>query len=298
MPTIASSNIPPPKGWNEFEDITLSAAKLRFGTPDFYRYGRQGQKQGGVDIWGHDQKQRHVGIQCKNTVDGVTEKTVISEIENAESFAPKLDVLYIATTAKRDAVLQKTIRGISAQRIKDKLFSVDILFWDDLHQDLAKDEQVFANHYPQYFERPDKIREHEEELFSQLMELLPSDGVISFIDQTNMAGFSFRNANLDPLREFCSRWNDPEHEFLVLEIETSKKKLFLKAKAYLSLISSEVFSANYSSDFVTIPPEWEHEQPERFWGVVNQLHDMAGEIVALHRDFVQIGKNYLHNPDK
>ena len=35
MPTIASSNVPTPKSWDEFEDITLAAAKLRWNSPDY-----------------------------------------------------------------------------------------------------------------------------------------------------------------------------------------------------------------------------------------------------------------------
>ncbi len=104
MPTIASSNVPTPKSWDEFEDITLAAAKLRWNSSDFFRNGRPGQKQDGVDIWGHDDDNRHIAVQCTNTVDGVSPATVKAEMANAEAFAPKLDRLYIATTAKRDAV--------------------------------------------------------------------------------------------------------------------------------------------------------------------------------------------------
>ena len=45
MPTLGSAEIPAPKSWDEFEDITLSAAKLRWKSSDFFRHGRQGQKQ-------------------------------------------------------------------------------------------------------------------------------------------------------------------------------------------------------------------------------------------------------------
>src|SRR5262249_31883388 len=124
MPTIASSNVPTPKSWDEFEDIMLAAAKLRWDSSDFFRNGRSGQKQDGVDIWGHDDDNRHLGIQCKNTVSGVTLKTVEAEITNAQAFKPNLDRLYVATTAKRDAVLQKEVREISHQRAKAGLFKV------------------------------------------------------------------------------------------------------------------------------------------------------------------------------
>lgn len=153
MPTIAGSNVPPPKSWDEFEDITLSAAKLRWGSNNFYRNGRQGQKQEGVDIWGRDQEERQIGIQCKNTIGGVTEATVKAEIEYSESFKPTLKALYIATTANRDASIQKSVREISEQRRAADNYSVDVLFWDDICQDLAVEERVFFKHYPQFRER-------------------------------------------------------------------------------------------------------------------------------------------------
>ena len=52
--------MPAPKSWDEFEDISLSAAKLRWNSTDFFRHGRLGQKQDGVDIWGHDDDKRHI----------------------------------------------------------------------------------------------------------------------------------------------------------------------------------------------------------------------------------------------
>ena len=109
MPTISSSKVPSPKSWDEFEEITLSAAKLRWNSTDFYRYGRQGQKQDGVDIWGYDGK-RHIGVQCKNTTGELGLAVVETEIANAEKFMPKLEHLYIVTTAPRDAKLQKSVR--------------------------------------------------------------------------------------------------------------------------------------------------------------------------------------------
>ena len=85
MPTISSSNIPTPKSWGEFEDIVLAAAKLRWNATDFFRNGRQGQKQDGVDVWGHDDD-RHIGIQCKNTIDGITLSVIKKEMTNAGAF--------------------------------------------------------------------------------------------------------------------------------------------------------------------------------------------------------------------
>jgi hypothetical protein len=74
---------------------------------------------------------------------------LIEEITKAEAFVPPLDALYFATTAKRDANIQKLVREISDSRRKESKFSVDILFWDDIVQDLTRDESEFFKHYPQ-----------------------------------------------------------------------------------------------------------------------------------------------------
>jgi len=157
MPTIAHANIPPPKSWDEFEDIVLSAAKIRWSSTDFHRHGRSGQSQQGVDVYGHDDRGHHLGLQGKNTVEGITHKVLIEEITKAEAFVPPLDSLYFATTVKRDAKVQKFVREISVARRKESKFSVGILFWDDIVQDLSRDESEFFKHYPQLRPNPTPV---------------------------------------------------------------------------------------------------------------------------------------------
>ncbi|MEY9185782.1 hypothetical protein ABIG06_007337 [Bradyrhizobium sp. USDA 326] len=292
MPTIASSNVPTPKSWDEFEDITLAAAKLRWNSSDFYRNGRPGQKQDGVDIWGHDDDNRQLGVQCKNTVNGISLATVEAEIANAQAFEPKLDRLYVATTAKRDAVLQKKVREISEQRAKAGVFKVDLLFWDDISQDLAKDDDVFFRHYPQFRQGTDPVRDHDKKLFDELIALLSSDGVIGFIDRFNMAGWLFQDSELDPLSEFHARWSAPERQFITPELEAARKALWSKARDYLRVIAIETFPAN-TPGWRSVPEEWEDEQPERFRRVVKELHTLAGEIVQLHAELVRVGQERL-----
>ncbi|WP_422343435.1 hypothetical protein [Parasphingorhabdus sp.] len=292
MPTIASSVVPPPKSWDEFEDIMLAAAKLRWNNTDFERHGRNGQKQDGVDVFGHDDDECHIGVQCKNTIGGVTIKVVKEEIANAEAFEPALDKLYIATTAKRDAPLQKAVRLLSKDRRAVDKFRISILFWDDVCQDLATDDDVFYAHYPQFRGKVDEARVHDRALYDQLTTLLSSKNVIGFLDQNNMAGFSFVQAKFEPLWEFLYEWNVPEREFLSPELETIRNALWKKIDAYTSLLSAETF-ATHNPDRHTVPPEWEYEQPERFWRVVKSFHELAAEIVALHRDLVRTGKAQL-----
>lgn len=293
MPTVASSAIPPPKSWDEFEDIMLAAAKLRWNSTDFQRNGRVGQKQDGVDVFGHDDDGRHIGVQCKNTVSGISISVVEGEVANAEKFEPRLEWLYIATTAQRDAPLQKEVRVLSEARCLDGKFRVGILFWDDVCQDLATDDDVFFAHYPQFRGKTDEVRTHDRALYDQMIGLLRSDGVIGFLDRNNMAGFSFPHAQFDPLREFYYEWAQPEREFLSPELEELRRSLWEKVDAYTELLATETFATEMNPDRHWVPPEWEHEQPERFWRVVNTFHNLAADIVKLHAEFVRTGKMQL-----
>jgi hypothetical protein len=296
MPTITSSNTPTPKSWDEFEDIVLAAAKLRWNSPDFFRNGRRGQKQDGVDVFGHDNDGRHIGVQCKNTVAGVKLSTVKKEIASAEKFTPTLDRLYVATTAKRDGSLQKAIRVLSVERAKAGLFKVGLLFWDDVSQDLAKDEDVFFQHFPQLRSSFNPVIAHDKKLFDELTKLLSSNGVIRFLDQTNMAGFPYPEAALEPLREFYFEGNVPERKFLTAEIEAVRAALWAKADAYYDIITAETFPTPKNPDWHSVPPELEFEDPVRFDKIVKDIHSLAGEIVALHADLVRIGREQLVVP--
>lgn len=149
MPTLSSLNIPTPKSWDEFEDICLSSFKLRWTSPNLTKHGRQGQPQNGVDIYGEDHLGLFVGIQCKKYDLELTTKTVEEEIEKAENFKPDLKAFYIATTAPSDTKIQSAIRLISGKRVSANKFPVGIFFWNDIIQDLANNEAVFAKHFPQ-----------------------------------------------------------------------------------------------------------------------------------------------------
>ncbi|MBP6860772.1 MAG: hypothetical protein KBC57_00260 [Neisseriaceae bacterium] len=294
MPTLSSSNIPTPKNWDEFEDITLSALQVRWSNSELFRNGRQGQRQDGVDIYGNNSSGSFVGVQCKNTTKGITEQIVMDEIKNAESFTPLISELVIATTADRDANLQKKVRNVSDDRQSQNLFTVSLLFWDDICQNLAEDEDKFFMHYPQLKPKENKALKHDEDLFKELMELLKSNGVIKFLDENNMAGFSFLNSQLDPIRNFYHEWNVPEKEFIELNLEAIKKSLHEKIGQYLKIIATQTWSLESNINYRSVPCEWELEQPDRFKRVVGQLHDLAGDIVATHKNLIRSAKQYFN----
>lgn len=297
MPTIAGSNIPPPKSWDEFEDIVLSAAKLRWKSTDFFRNGRQGQRQDGVDVFGNSNEGMMIGIQCKNTIHRLSEDVVCSEIKKAESFEPTLGALYIATTSSRDAALQESIRKISKERRIAGKFFVEILFWEDIEHDLSLDEREFFKHYPQFSPNKDipsnnLPKEYDKKLYDELINLLPTSGIIWFLDQNNM-GEVFVDATFDPLRTFNNEWNCVEREFINTNLENIRKDLWKKIDEYLRIVHCETWHVGNSMKLKSIPSEWQFENPQRFRRVVDSLHTLAGEIVDLHHNLIRTARDYF-----
>ncbi len=180
MVTYNSMRLAPPKSWDEFEDMCKSSFQLRWSNPNLNRYGRSGQKQDGVDVYGTDSLGRFVGIQCKNTVSGISRATIDDELLKAEKFTPKITALYIATTAPRDANIQSYVRTLNDARLLQGLFPVDVAFWDDVSFDLSKDPSVLRMYYPQMFEQLQPTRE----------ELLRKRDISNLLTLLNVIDFS------------------------------------------------------------------------------------------------------------
>ncbi|MGP4863013.1 hypothetical protein ACTXGK_02335 [Psychrobacter sp. T6-5] len=189
MPTTASINLPTPKSWDEFEDICLSAIKIKCDSVNFNRYGRSGQKQDGVDIVGTDSFGRLIGVQCKNTLNSLTEKLIVKEISKAESFTPPLSVLYIATSRPPDTHVQGFIQEISRERVARGNFAVGILFWTDIEQELSKRTDELKRFYPQFsFDTGTSIPSYKSErdkdisVLSDLFNCIDMDAIPHYLD--------------------------------------------------------------------------------------------------------------------
>lgn len=150
MPTPPFISFPPATPFEEFESMTRDGMALDWESPTLQKNGRPGQKQHGVDVFGPDHLGRPVAIQCKRYEGELKIATVTEEIGNAEDFVSegKLNCLYIATTAPRDAKLQKAVRVLSEERVKQGKFAVGLLYWDDILRGLLRDPQVFKSHFP------------------------------------------------------------------------------------------------------------------------------------------------------
>lgn len=152
MPTIPQSELPRPKSWDEFEDIVWDLFARAWNDPNAQRYGRSGQTQQGVDIYGRPPhlEGRYAGVQCKLCEPGkLTRPLIEAEIAKAETFVPPLAEYTIATTHPRDAALQHIIRDINEEHAKKSQFVVHVVFWEDICSRLAhsNNRDLLQKHY-------------------------------------------------------------------------------------------------------------------------------------------------------
>ena len=134
----------PPANWQDFEDLCLKLWRPRLIGAK--KHGRSGQPQAGVDIFGRDPKtEAWVGIQCKQRGQWpkkvLTASEIETEVEQAERFKPPLSHFIVATTAPRDAEVQRLVREMSDRRRSKGRFQIDLFSWDDL-QDWLQEVSV------------------------------------------------------------------------------------------------------------------------------------------------------------
>jgi hypothetical protein len=96
---------PPPTNWQDFQFLVAEIARTKYDPDSVQEFGRQGQKQYGVDVYATDYSDRKIGIQCKETkVNGLCKKIIEKEISQARNFSPMLDFYIIATTQRLEEV--------------------------------------------------------------------------------------------------------------------------------------------------------------------------------------------------
>jgi hypothetical protein len=148
-------DLAPPKNWQDFEDLCQELWQREWNCLAIQKHGRSGQDQKGVDIYGKpDGDSRYHGIQCKlksrqgSKDSRLTHDEIMREVSAADSFEPPLAELIIATTAPSDARIQKFARELSVKRVKQRVFAVEVLAWQEIVLRLAKYPDLIGRFWP------------------------------------------------------------------------------------------------------------------------------------------------------
>jgi hypothetical protein len=155
MPTRLSTSFAPLTDSAEFESLVRDICALEWRDPATKRFGRTGQKQYGVDIYGQpvDLDGRYRAVQCKLRTkgDSLTEQEIEAEVSDARLFPHALETLIIVTNAPRDTHTQVLVDQISEREVRNNSFKVIIWFWDDVIERLAAYPKLIVTYYRDYF---------------------------------------------------------------------------------------------------------------------------------------------------
>jgi WD40 repeat protein len=152
MPTLASLDLPPPRNWQDFEDLCCDLWSRLWHDSETQKNGRSGQSQAGVDVFGRPGRGTEwAGLQCKLRHGGLSRKDLEQEVERARTFKPTLGRFLIATTAPSDIGIQETAREITTAQMERGAFSVSVAAWDYIILQLASYPDLLAKHYPGVF---------------------------------------------------------------------------------------------------------------------------------------------------
>ena len=156
MPINKTVQIPKPRDWDELEVLVWDLFRMEWGDPLTVRHGRHGQRQNGVDIYGHpNQGSDLTGIQVKGKTEGfqgqLTEQEMQGEVSKARQFQPGLSRFILITSAPPDASVQQIARSLNAQSVAEGSVAIDVLGWEDLQERLASYPDLLKMYYPQLF---------------------------------------------------------------------------------------------------------------------------------------------------
>ncbi len=231
---------------------------------------------------------------------------IVDEARKAEKFKPNLDIYYIATTAPRDAKLQQIINALSEEREKDHKFSIQILFWEDLVQDLATDPSELNKHYPEINlkrrgdEDNKRARIGKKTLVSTLLVLLLVSlyfaNPVIFASALNFSVLIFLENKWGLILFFILS----SFAIILLRISESKFKeeseAYYQPKRYESVIKKPITTTVFDSN-ILVNGKWKVLREISLWNATEyEIKTISGKVVFYDNDY-EADKVYF-NEDK
>lgn len=142
--TVAISQFfQPPLYWQQFEELAAGLLREVYDVPNAQQFGRPGQAQDGVDVYGTSRRYGMIGIQCKRLSDldehghpypggPINRRYLRDAAQEALSFKSDLRLWVLATTARRDARVQEYVDEINDQWVREGRDRIAIVWsWDE-----------------------------------------------------------------------------------------------------------------------------------------------------------------------
>jgi hypothetical protein len=150
--------MPPPANWQDFQTLVAEIARVKYIPDSVQEFGRQGQRQSGVDVYAIDYFDKKIGIQCKETkVKPFSTDIINEEADKALNFSPNLDLFIVATTHRTDVNVQKYVNNLQKYP-----FRLQVWFWDDINREINRSHRVMSSFYATFLQQfgAEEIKNH------------------------------------------------------------------------------------------------------------------------------------------
>lgn len=114
---------------------------------------------------------------------------------------------------------------------------------------------------------------------------------IYWLRNNNFGGRSFQDELLRPLDMIEVEMERPDYDFFNPKLETLLQELMEQIKDFNSFLLPNVFSEGLHR--LSVPPEWRHEQPERYDEAVDGIHRRAQKLALKYDEFIRKGRKIL-----
>lgn len=201
MPTPVTTDLPPPSSWDEFEVICADLWGEIWGDRHTQLYGRQGQRQNGVDIKGVDQRGKQCGAQCKGKKNWppstLTTQEIDNEIAKAQKFSPLLDEFVVLTTAPNDVTVQDHVAALNENKANGIGFRVEVYSWEEIRRRLSNYPDLLQKHYSGIFRKPIAAEVFDKEVETHLSRIISARYFGGFDTEQNALQLNERLAHGD-----------------------------------------------------------------------------------------------------
>src|ERR1700733_1554608 len=148
---LAAQEIPKPKDWQDFQRGCGVLFQAELKDPHTQEYGRNGQKQRGIDILGrrdgiHD---HFVGVQCRRYDVPLKKAAILKDCMDAPAIKARLKEIILATTCPSDSrATDAALKDESELRADGHGLKVILYSWSDLELKICQHPTALAFFFP------------------------------------------------------------------------------------------------------------------------------------------------------
>lgn len=151
LTTRLAIEIPKPKDWQAFQRNCVHLFRAELNDPNANEYGREGQKQRGIDVLGRrgGRGGHFVGVQCRLIAKPLKEAKILSDAREALTIKAGLKELIFATTAPNDTgATDAAIEVERTLKAEGHELTITIYGWGQLQTLIAVHEVAYNAFHP------------------------------------------------------------------------------------------------------------------------------------------------------